>query len=94
MPLESCGDGELEVLRLVAGGLSNAEIARQLVVGDATAKTHVARIFASSTSTTARKPSCSPTKADSCSPARPHRQADSGLRPDDVDSVERVIARA
>jgi DNA-binding NarL/FixJ family response regulator len=36
---------ELEVLRLVARGHSNAEIARQLVLGDATVKTHVARIF-------------------------------------------------
>ena len=36
---------ELEVLVLVARGCSNADIARQLVVSDATAKTHVARIF-------------------------------------------------
>jgi DNA-binding NarL/FixJ family response regulator len=36
---------ELEVLRLVARGMSNSDIARQLVVGDATIKTHVARIF-------------------------------------------------
>jgi DNA-binding NarL/FixJ family response regulator len=36
---------ELEVLRLLARGLSNGEIARALVLGDATIKTHVARIF-------------------------------------------------
>jgi DNA-binding NarL/FixJ family response regulator len=36
---------ELEVLRLVAGGLSNSEIAQELHVSGATVKTHVARIL-------------------------------------------------
>ena len=36
---------ELEVFKLVARGLSNAEIAAELIVSDTTVKTHVARML-------------------------------------------------
>src|SRR5262249_17865137 len=36
---------EVEVFRLIARGLSNTEIAGELVVSEATVKTHVARIL-------------------------------------------------
>ena len=36
---------ELEVLRLVADGRSNPEIARALFIGEATVKTHLLHVF-------------------------------------------------
>lgn len=43
--LEALSPREREVLLLVAGGMSNAEIAAKLFVSDGTVKTHVARIL-------------------------------------------------
>lgn len=37
---------ELDVLRLVAQGLSNAEVGHRLFIGEATVKTHLIRVFA------------------------------------------------
>jgi NarL family two-component system response regulator LiaR len=39
-------DRELEVLRLLGGGLSNHEIAARLVIGEKTVKTHVGAVLA------------------------------------------------
>jgi len=36
---------ELEVFRLIARGMSNAEVAQELIVSETTVKTHVARVL-------------------------------------------------
>jgi DNA-binding NarL/FixJ family response regulator len=43
--LQSLSERELEILKLLAGGLSNAELAERLVLSEATVKTHVSSIL-------------------------------------------------
>jgi DNA-binding NarL/FixJ family response regulator len=43
--LEDLTERELEVLRLIARGLSNAEIGQELYISDTTVKTHITHIF-------------------------------------------------
>ena len=44
-PLESLTARELEILKLLASGLSNAELAKQLYLSEPTIKTHLSSIF-------------------------------------------------
>ena len=43
--MERLGQRELEVLRLVAGGMSNQDVASELVIGVGTVKTHLNSIY-------------------------------------------------
>jgi DNA-binding NarL/FixJ family response regulator len=43
--IDELTDRELAVLRFVARGLSNSEIATEMYLGEATVKTHLGRVF-------------------------------------------------
>jgi len=43
--LDELTDRELEIFRLIARGLSNAEIGKKLFIGETTVKTHVTHLF-------------------------------------------------
>jgi DNA-binding NarL/FixJ family response regulator len=43
--LDELAERELEVARLIARGLSNAEIARELYISDTTVRTHITHIL-------------------------------------------------
>ena len=51
---------ELDVLRLVATGKPNKQIAAELTISERTARTHVSRILRSSASARAPRPRCGP----------------------------------
>jgi DNA-binding NarL/FixJ family response regulator len=72
--LDVLTEREREVMALVAGGLSNDEIARELVISPATARTHVSRVMTKLGPGTAPSWWCGPTRPAWSGPGGPDRR--------------------
>jgi two-component system NarL family response regulator len=66
LPTPRLTDREMEVLKLVAKGMNNRDIAKQLFISENTVKNHIRNIWRSSSCTPGWKPSSTPC-ARSCS---------------------------
>ncbi len=60
--MEVVGEAEVEVLRLIANGLSNQEIAPALTIAVATFETHLSNIYGKPTGGAAPRPSPAPVR--------------------------------